>query len=67
MEYRYTKHVAQKDRDKIRDGLLQYNLPRFENTDVRDLGIFCEEENGILAGIIGKKPWRVAGNRISVG
>lgn len=54
MQYKITSMPSENDKKEIYEELLKYNLERIENKDVKELGIFLENEKGIkAAGLIG--------------
>ncbi len=54
MSFRITDKPSEQERNEIYQGLLKYNLARIENKDVRELGIYLQDEDGkINAGLIG--------------
>lgn len=54
MSFRITDKPSEQEKSEIYQGLLKYNLARIENKDVRELGIYLEDEKGkINAGLIG--------------
>ncbi len=50
MDFRITDKPSEKDKDDIYQGLLEYNLARIENKDVRELGVFLEDGAGKKIG-----------------
>ena len=50
MDFRITDKPSEKDKNDIYNGLLEYNLARIENKDVRELGVFLEDEAGAKIG-----------------
>jgi len=55
VKLRSTDEISRQDREDIFQGLLAYNLPRIEDRQPRDLGIFAEDADGRkLAGLIGE-------------
>lgn len=55
MEIKVTDAVSEQDKNEIRQGLIKYNLLHLENKDVRELGIFIEDEQGEkTAGLVGE-------------
>lgn len=55
MQYKITSMPSEGDKQEIYDELLKYNLNHLENSQVQELGIFLENEEGEkLAGLIGK-------------
>jgi len=55
MKLRITDEPSEKDKNDIYQGLLEYNLARIENKDVRELGAFMEDEAGKkIGGITGE-------------
>jgi len=54
MNYRITDIPTEQDKDEIFQELLKYNLERIECKDIKELGIFLEDEQGKkVAGIVG--------------
>ncbi len=54
MDYRITDIPTSEDKDVIFQELLKYNLERIESKDVKELGIFLEDEHGKkVAGLVG--------------
>lgn len=54
MEYKLTNNPSEEDKKEIFEELLKYNLSHIENKDVKELGIFLENEEGKkIAGLIG--------------
>lgn len=54
MNFKITDLILEQDKDAIFQELLKYNLARIENKDVKDVGIFLEDESGKkVAGLIG--------------
>ncbi len=54
MDYRITNIPTEQDKDEIFQELLKYNLERIECKDVKELGIFLEDEQGKkVAGLVG--------------
>lgn len=54
MDYRITDIPTKQDKDEIFQELLTYNLERIECKDIKELGIFLEDEQGKkVAGIVG--------------
>jgi len=54
MNYRITDIPTKQDKDEIFQELLKYNLERIECKDIKELGIFLEDEQGKkVAGIVG--------------
>lgn len=54
MDLEITEEVNELDVQRIRDGLLEYNLPRLEDKNPRDLGVFLNDDEGSrIAGLIG--------------
>ena len=54
MNFEITDNVKKEDKETIFQGLLEYNLARIENKDLKDLGIYFQDETGTkLAGLIG--------------
>ena len=54
MDYRITDIPTKQDKDEIFQELLKYNLERIECKDIKELGIFLEDEQGKkVAGIVG--------------
>jgi len=54
MDYRITDIPTEQDKDEIFQELLKYNLERIECKDIKELGIFLEDEQGKkVAGIVG--------------
>ncbi len=54
MNYRITDMPTKQDKDEIFQELLKYNLERIESKDVKELGIFIEDEHGKkVAGLVG--------------
>jgi len=54
MNFEITDNVKKEDKETIFQGLLEYNLARIENKDLKDLGIYFQDETGAkLAGLIG--------------
>ncbi len=52
MNFEITDNIKQEDEDVIFQGLLQYNLPRIEDKNPKDLGVYIRDENGeLLAGL----------------
>lgn len=49
-----TDKIQKRDREKIFQGLLQYNLAKLEDTCPKDLGVYYEKDGDILAGLIGE-------------
>ncbi|MBE6054853.1 MAG: GNAT family N-acetyltransferase [Clostridium sartagoforme] len=55
MQYKITSMPSEEDKQEIYEQLLKYNLQHLENSNVEELGIFFEGEEGIkVAGLIGK-------------
>ena len=55
MHYKITSMPSKGDKQEIYDELLKYNLKYLENSQVQELGIFLENEEGEkVAGLIGK-------------
>ena len=55
MNFRITDKPSEQEINEIYKGLLKYNLGRIENKDVRELGIFQEDETGIIiSGLVGQ-------------
>ena len=55
MDFRITDKPSEDEISAIYRGLLEYNLARIEDKDVRELGIFQEDETGKLtAGLVGE-------------
>ena len=55
MNLRITDKPSEKDKNDIYQGLLEYNLARIENKEVRELGIFLEDGAGKkIGGITGE-------------
>lgn len=52
MQYKITSMPSEEDKQEIYEELLQYNLKHLENSQVQELGIFLENEEG---GLYGKK------------
>ncbi|MFB0921228.1 MAG: GNAT family N-acetyltransferase [Oscillospiraceae bacterium] len=63
MELRITDRPSEKDKKDIYHELLEYNLARIENKDVRELGIFVEDETG---GKIGGLTGETHGNWLEI-
>lgn len=54
MNFEITDNIKQEDEDVIFQGLLEYNLPRIEDKDPKDLGVYIRDDNGgIIAGLTG--------------
>lgn len=54
MNFKITDLILEQDKDAIFQELLKYNLARIENKDVKEVGIFLEDESGKkVAGLIG--------------
>lgn len=54
MNFKITDLPLEQEKAAIFQELLQYNLARIENKDVKELGIFLEDESGgKVAGLIG--------------
>lgn len=54
MQYKITSIPSENDKKEIYEELLKYNLAHIENKDVKELGIFLENEEGKkVAGLIG--------------
>lgn len=55
MDFRITDKPSEQEINEIYKGLLEYNLERIESKDVRELGIFKEDEAGsIISGLVGQ-------------
>ncbi len=55
MNYKITSMPSEEDKQEIYEELLKYNLKHLENIDVKELGVFLQNEEGIkVAGLIGK-------------
>ncbi|NCB47573.1 GNAT family N-acetyltransferase [bacterium] len=55
MDFRITDKPSEQEINEIYKGLLKYNLERIENKDVRELGIFQEDEaESIISGLVGQ-------------
>lgn len=53
MKLRIDNVIKAEDQKAVVDGLIEYNMSRIENMDIKDLGIYHENENGeINAGLI---------------
>ncbi len=54
MRYKVTNMPSERDKKEIYEELLKYNLERIENKEIKELGIFLENEEGKkVAGLIG--------------
>lgn len=54
MEYKISNSPTAQEKDTIRQALLKYNCSRIESMDIRELGVFLEDEQGsIIAGVTG--------------
>lgn len=54
MNYRVTDLPSEKDKEEVFQQLLKYNLAHIENKDVKELGIFLENDSGEkIAGLVG--------------
>ncbi len=54
MKLRITSTPTEEEKDRLYCGLLKYNLKHIETSDVREIGIFMEEEHdGIIGGLVG--------------
>ena len=54
MNFRTTDKVSKQEVEIIHSGLLEYNLSKIEDKNIRDIGIFLENDTGeITAGLIG--------------
>lgn len=54
MKIEITDHVLKQDKDFIIEGLLEYNLPRLEDKNPKDLGVYVMDDTGSkAAGLIG--------------
>ena len=49
-----TDIVADEDRERIRKGLVEYNLSQLEDKSPKELGIYYKVEGEIKAGLIGE-------------
>ncbi|MGM9578495.1 MAG: GNAT family N-acetyltransferase [Evtepia sp.] len=54
MEQIITDQIEKSDEEAIFQGLLAYNLPRLEDKNPKDLGIYYKEGGTIAAGLIGQ-------------
>lgn len=55
MEFIITDEIAEKDREEILHGLLEYNLSKIEDKNPKELGIYLEDSSGKkLAGLTGE-------------
>ena len=50
MDIRVTDTPSEEDKKEIYQGLLEYNLARIENKNVRELGVYMEDESGKKIG-----------------
>lgn len=54
MKFLITDKIEKQDEELIFQGLLEYNLTRIEDKNLKDLGIFIEDETGEkVGGLIG--------------
>lgn len=54
MKYRLTEKILPEDSSEIYKGLTEFNLSVFEDMNIRNLGVYLEDEKGKkLAGLIG--------------
>lgn len=54
MNFKITDKIEKEDEEIIFQGLLEYNLSKIEDKNLKDLGIFLSNENGEkIAGLIG--------------
>lgn len=54
MKFLITDKIEKQDEELIFQGLLEYNLTRIEDKNLKDLGIYIEDETGeIVGGLIG--------------
>lgn len=54
MKPEITDRISEEDRDRIRSGLVAYNIPRFEDLNVKELGVYYREDGVLLAGLTGE-------------
>lgn len=52
--FRVTDNITKEERDLVYNGILKYNISRFESLDVKDLGVFIEIDGEIIGGILGE-------------
>lgn len=50
MKLEVTEKIEKRDEDEIFQGLLAYNLPRLEDKEPKDLGVYFRDERGRLQG-----------------
>ena len=54
MKIEITDKIKEQDKDIIHRGLLEYNLARIEDKNLKDLGVYLQDETGKkIAGLIG--------------